>query len=83
MAFEKQPLSDADLDQCYKYLLEDIELERKSGEDQPKISFSEKLLLSQESATQPTEKCRLKEIKDLVGINAISETCSIWQGRFD
>lgn len=77
---EKESLIDADIEQCYQYLLQNLSLipPARPG-TRPKISFQGAFGESQKVVPMPLQ-LKILEVKDFENVNAISEKCSIKLG---
>lgn len=76
---EKDSLTDDDINQCYRYLLEHLGLIDPLSEKKLSISFKNEVMLIPEEITI-TEKIQINEIKNFAYVNALSEDCSIKVG---
>lgn len=76
---EKDSLTDDDINQCYRYLLEHLGLIDPLSEKKLSISFKNGVMLIPEEITV-TEKIQINEIKNFADVNALSEDCSIKVG---
>lgn len=71
---EKESLTNADIDQCYKYLLEHLGLIEPLLK-KPGLSFKNQIVVAPEEVT--TVKKKILEVKDFRDVNALSPDCSI------
>ncbi|MFA4857841.1 MAG: AAA family ATPase [Candidatus Margulisiibacteriota bacterium] len=69
----KEALSDADINKCYQYILEDFNV-IKEAPDRTVIAFQ---ALNLEGAEKPKNKVTLDKIEKLRNVNAIDDSCII------
>ncbi|MEE9200814.1 MAG: AAA family ATPase, partial [Candidatus Brocadiales bacterium] len=76
---EKDSLTDEDIDQCYQYLLECLDLIEPLPGKKPDISFKNEILVAPEE-TGDTAKIKILKVKNFKNVNAISVDCSVTFG---
>jgi hypothetical protein len=74
--FEKESLTDEDIEQCYQYLCEHLELIDLLPADKPAISFKYEIAAMPELIETSTKK-NILEVKKFKDVNALSEDCSV------
>lgn len=73
--FEKDILTEEDIDQCCQYLYEHLGL-TETIPNKPTISFKGEFVNNQE-AVGSAPKIKILEIKDIENVNALTESCSV------
>lgn len=78
--FEKESLTDEDIEQCYQYLCEHLKLiDSLSANNKPIISFKHEAVSTPELIETTTKK-KILEVKNFKNVNALSEDCSVKLG---
>ncbi|MFA5432878.1 MAG: hypothetical protein WC319_08410 [Candidatus Paceibacterota bacterium] len=78
--FEKNALTDEDIDQCYQYLLEHLELIEPLREEKTPISFKYEMKINSGDISAVTTKIKISEIKCFENVNAITADCFVKVG---
>ena len=73
--FEKDSLTNEDIDQCYQYLLEHLRLIDPLP-NKPKISFQNEFIAIPEASAEKLKK-KILEVKNFQNVNALSPDCSV------
>lgn len=73
--FEKESLTDDDIDQCYEYMREDLGLVISSSL-KASISFENAISVTPEPSL-PVSPLKMLEVKNFEGVNAITQACSV------
>jgi hypothetical protein len=76
---EKDSLTDEDIEQCYQYLSEHLGLIEPFTGKRSVISFKNEIISIQEDPVN-VKKIKIREVKDFIDVNALSENCSIKVG---
>jgi len=77
---EKESLTPPEIEQCYDYLREHLGTLAPSSLAKPPISFKNKIP-NPSNIDARRERITIREVKNFVGVNALSPSCSLQVGR--